>query len=98
MHGLGGSVRRNMRTRDRRLQAVSGTPCHVSPIGAILLTIRWEAGPLRRKRTGRFELLGAADEFDPRLRGLRQAAIGREIIQRHAPGGEALLEALSDSH
>src|SRR3954462_12429701 len=98
MHGLDASVRRNMRTRDLRLQAVPAAPYNVSPIDAVLLTIGRAAGPLRRKRAGRFGLLGAADEFDPRLRSLRQAAIGSEIIQRHAPRGEAFLKPLSDGH
>jgi hypothetical protein len=43
-----------------------------------------------------FNLLRAADQLDPRLGLLHQAAIGGEIIQRHAARGEAELELLAD--
>ena len=41
-------------------------------------------------------LFGAAHQLDAWLRGLHQAAIGGEIVERHAVCGEAGLELLSD--
>ncbi len=41
-------------------------------------------------------LFGAAHQLDARLRRLHQAAIGGEIIERHAARGEARLELLAD--
>src|ERR1700722_2418389 len=41
-------------------------------------------------------LFGAAHQLDPWLRRRHQAAIGSEIIQRHAAGGEACLELFAD--
>lgn len=42
-------------------------------------------------------LLRAAHQLDPRRLCLGRAAIGRKIIQRHAPCGEARLELLAES-
>ena len=45
---------------------------------------------------GNPRLLRAAHQLDARLGGLHQAAIGGEIIERHAACGEALLEMVAD--
>src|SRR3979409_1093667 len=46
--------------------------------------------PYGRAMTATFvTLLRAADELDPRLGFFRQAAIGGEIVERHAARGEA---------
>src|SRR6202158_965998 len=49
-------------------------------------------------RSGRYRasLFRAAYELDTRCCRLRQAAICREIVERHAARGEARLELLSD--
>src|SRR6202035_5097204 len=41
-------------------------------------------------------LFGAAHQLDPRFGSLHQAAIGGEIVERHAARGEARLELLAD--
>src|SRR3954451_15533047 len=53
--------------------------------------------PWRSRWDGRvLLLLRAAHQLDPRRLFLAKAAIGREIIQRHAPRREARLELLAD--
>src|ERR1700732_510316 len=41
-------------------------------------------------------LFGATHQLDARLRGVHQAAIRRQIIERHAARGESRLELFSD--
>src|SRR5216684_6843154 len=41
-------------------------------------------------------LFGAAHQLDARLGGLHQAAIGGEIVERHAARGESRLELFPD--
>ncbi len=50
----------------------------------------------REALAGSVGLFGAAHQPDPRRRRIDQTAVGGEVVQRHAAGGEAGLELPSD--
>src|SRR3990170_1462136 len=97
--GMAGAYPQNHchRLRKRAIQH-SETPVIESISRGVLDT------PLSRSMTGRCglsrvgyrHLLRAAYQLDTRLRGFHQAAIGGEVIERHAARGETRLELLAD--
>src|SRR6185437_9074833 len=98
----------NQRAPDAAHHAVLAAWCAADPGSTLHAARPWVPVPrctVKRRCTASgtravpslpFPLFGAAHQFDPWLRCLHQAAIGSEVVERHAASGEARLKLLAD--